>query len=125
MPRRLSSRVNVIEARFSQDDSTRSLRISNVTSHPAAFHNEANSNATAPAPTITALDGNVSNSKACVESINAPENGLPGNGNGRDPVASTISSPLMVSSDPTGSSTPALKERMTCASPPAGATCTS
>ena len=124
-PRRLSSRVNVIEARFSQDDSTRScgsatslriLRHSTTKRIPTPPHRLRQSphwTGTYPIP------------KPASNRINAPENGLPGNGNGRDPVASTISSPLMVSSDPTGSLHSRLEGTHDLRFSPAGATCTS
>ena len=121
-PLRFSSRVSVIEARRSHVDSTRSLRISSVTSQPAAFHSDANSNATAPAPIITALEGKVFSSNAWVESISAPANGFPGNASGRDPVANTTSSASIASSVSTGSNTPASTDRNTCVSPSAGVT---
>ena len=69
MPCRFNSRVNAMEVLRSHADSSRSLRISMVTSVPAACHIEANSMAMAPAPIITALDGNWLRPNACVESM--------------------------------------------------------
>ena len=90
MPCRLSSRVRVTPARRSHPESTRSLRISIVTLHPAAFHMEANSAAIAPAPMMTALCG-IAIDIARVESMIAPRNGSPGSCRGTDPMASTTS----------------------------------
>ena len=54
MPRLASSRVSVVLARRSHAESTQFLRMMSVTLHPAEFHMEANSTATAPAPMMVA-----------------------------------------------------------------------
>ena len=123
-PDRLSSRVSVVAVRRSQPESTRSLRISSVTSQPVWLHREANSTAIAPDPMMIALSGNVSCSNACVESISAPRNGSPGSGRGREPVASTTFAASSRSASPTGSGTSALAYRSTAPQPGEGATTT-
>ena len=98
----------MVPALRSQAESTRSLRISKVTFEPAAFHIEANSRAMAPAPIITADEGNSLTSSACVESMRAPANGLPGNGRGLAPVAMTMFVAVRSIVGPLGSGTSAL-----------------
>ncbi len=124
MPSRLSSRFRASAARRSLCESTLPWRMNSVTSQPAERHIDANSSATAPEPMIAALCGNVLSSSACVESMTAALNGVPGRGRGEEPVAITTSAAWISKCSSTSSKPPSSAYRRTCALPSDGSTCT-
>ena len=98
--------------------------MNSVTSQPAERHIDANSSATAPDPMIAALCGNVLSSSACVESMTAALNGVPGRGRGEEPVAITTSVAWISMCSSTSSKPPSSAYRLTCALSSEGSTCT-